>query len=330
MPVRLPTSAACRQWDNKMTKPKLLIVVDDEGLCSQYRWAFPACELVITHARPQALAAALKERPPVAIVDLGLPPDPDGVSEGFATLETLLRQVPDIKVIVATSHDVVIHSLRAVGSGAYDFCEKPMDIALRAPSSIVRSSCTSSRTRTRCLADARWRLSPIKRTSSACPGRGGMKTCCTIEKLATINVSVVLQGESGLRQGGATAPCTTSAPRGTAVRRHQLRRPAGKPPGTASCSATNAAPSPARWKQTIDEKSRRHNKGTLFLDEIGDLAAPLAGKTSLRLPQQEQVVERVGGAGRPSRSTCASSPPPTWRSRSRSAKAASATTCFTG
>ena len=53
-----------------MTKPKLLIVEDDEGLCSQYRWAFPACDLVIAHARPQAIALALKERPAAAIIDL--------------------------------------------------------------------------------------------------------------------------------------------------------------------------------------------------------------------------------------------------------------------
>ena len=78
-----------------MAKPKLLIVEDDEGLCSQYRWAFPACEVMLTHARPAAIALAKKESPPVAIMDLGLPPDPDGVSEGFATLEEMQRLIRD-------------------------------------------------------------------------------------------------------------------------------------------------------------------------------------------------------------------------------------------
>ena len=77
-----------------MAKPKLLIVEDDEGLCSQYRWAFPACDVLLAHARPQAVALVKKEHPPVAIMDLGLPPDPDGVSEGFATLEEVLRIAP--------------------------------------------------------------------------------------------------------------------------------------------------------------------------------------------------------------------------------------------
>ena len=67
-----------------MAKPKLLIVEDDEGLCSQYRWAFPACDVLFAHTRQQALAVVKRDSPPVAIIDLGLPPDPDGVSEGFA------------------------------------------------------------------------------------------------------------------------------------------------------------------------------------------------------------------------------------------------------
>jgi len=65
-----------------MAKPKLLIVEDDVGLCSQYRWAFPAHEVLIAQNRPQALVAAQKDHPPVVIMDLGLPPDPDGVSQG--------------------------------------------------------------------------------------------------------------------------------------------------------------------------------------------------------------------------------------------------------
>src|SRR5580692_11949911 len=111
-----------------MNKPKLLIVEDDEGLCSQYRWAFPACDLVIANPRPQGLALAQKERPPVAIIDLGLPPDPDGVSEGFATLEEVLRIAPRTKIVIATGNGARKHALKAVSLGAYDFCEKTVEI----------------------------------------------------------------------------------------------------------------------------------------------------------------------------------------------------------
>ena len=95
-------------------KPKLLIVEDDLGLCSQYRWAFPDFHLVFAHSREQALAAAAKERPSLSIIDLGLPPDPDGVSEGFATLDGLIKISPDMKIIIATSHDDRSHALRAI------------------------------------------------------------------------------------------------------------------------------------------------------------------------------------------------------------------------
>ena len=111
-----------------MAKPKLLIVEDDEGLCSQYRWAFPACDVLLSHSRQQAIALVKRENPPVAIMDLGLPPDPDGVSEGFATLEEVLKLAPRTKAVVVTGNGARKNALKAIASGAYDFCEKPVDI----------------------------------------------------------------------------------------------------------------------------------------------------------------------------------------------------------
>jgi two-component system NtrC family response regulator len=272
-----------------MTKPKLLIVEDDEGLCSQYRWAFPACDLVIAHARPQGIALALKERPAAAIIDLGLPPDPDGVSEGFATLEALVRQVPDMKVIVATSHGDRMHALRAIGSGAYDFCEKPMDIALLR--TIVERAL-----RLHELEEANRRLadapapSPIKRIITA--DEGMLKVCRTVERLATTNVSVLLLGESG----------TGKEALAHAV--HELGPRAKQPFVAINCGAIpeNLLESElfgyergaftGAVKQTIG-KIEAANKGTLFLDEIGDLPHQLQVKLLRFL--QEQVIERIGG-----------------------------------
>ncbi|MBV8575007.1 MAG: response regulator, partial [Acetobacteraceae bacterium] len=104
-----------------MAKPKLLIVEDDEGICSQYRWGFPACEVLITHNRAAALNVVRSERPQIAILDLGLPPDADGESEGFATLAEMQRIAPDMKTIVATGNGEKRNALRAIANGAYDF-----------------------------------------------------------------------------------------------------------------------------------------------------------------------------------------------------------------
>jgi two-component system NtrC family response regulator len=100
---------------NPMAKPKLLIVEDDEGLCSQYRRAFAACEVLIAHARPQAVALVKREYPPVAIMDLGLPPDPDGVSEGFATLSEVLRIAPQNILVIGNGERK--NALQAVAAG---------------------------------------------------------------------------------------------------------------------------------------------------------------------------------------------------------------------
>ena len=175
-------------------KPRLLILEDDEGLCGQYRWAFPEFEVTITHTRAQACAAAQKEKPPVVVMDLGLPPDPDGVTEGFATLDALGKLVPQTKAIVVTGSGDRAHALRAIASGAYDFCEKPVDIQ-------VLRTIVDRGLRLHQLEDENRRLadipssSPVKRIVTA--DEAMLKVCRTVERLAGTNVPVLLLGESG-------------------------------------------------------------------------------------------------------------------------------------
>ena len=66
--------------------------------------------------------------PAVVTLDLGLPPDPDGTGEGFATLTEILAIKPDTKVIVASGHGARESALKAIALGAYDFYRKPVDI----------------------------------------------------------------------------------------------------------------------------------------------------------------------------------------------------------
>lgn len=275
--------------DSSAPKPKLLIVEDDEGLCRQYRWALPQYELLVVHARPQALTIALKEQPPVAVMDLGLPPDPDGVSEGFATLEALARQHPDMKLIVATSHGDREHALRAINSGAYDFCEKPMDIDLLRGIIDRALKVHDLEQENRRLAEAPGG-SPIKRIITTDDSM--LKVCRTIEKVATTNVSVLLLGESGTGKEALARAVHDLGPR---ARQPFIAINCGAIPenlleselfGYERGAFTGAV------KQTIG-KIEAANHGTLFLDEIGDLPYPLQVKLLRFL--QEQVIERVGG-----------------------------------
>ena len=110
------------------SKPKLLIVEDDEGLQAQLKWAYDDYEVVIAGTREAALAAMRAEEPEVVTLDLGLPPDPDGTTEGFAVLDAIMAMKPDTKVIVASGHGARESALQAIERGAYDFYQKPVDI----------------------------------------------------------------------------------------------------------------------------------------------------------------------------------------------------------
>ena len=270
-------------------KPKLLIIEDDLGLCSQYRWAFPDCQVLFAHNREQALSIAQKERPPVAIMDLGLPPDPDGVSEGFATLDGLVKMIREMKIIVATSHDDRTHAMRAIAAGAYDFCEKPIDIQ-------VLNTIVQRGLRLRTLEEDNRRLmetvapSPIKKIVTA--DEGMLKICRDIEKLASHKRVGSAARRKWHRQGGARARVARPRPaRAATVCGDQLRRDPGEPARERAVWHERGAFTGA-VKQT-QGRIEMANKGTLFLDEIGDLPHPLQVKLLRFL--QDQVVERIGG-----------------------------------
>ncbi|HKI80882.1 MAG TPA: response regulator, partial [Pseudodesulfovibrio sp.] len=79
-------------------KRTLLIVEDDPGLQSQLRWSLDGYNVLLATDREGALAHLRRSEPPVLTLDLGLPPDADGTSEGFATLEQILALAPETKV----------------------------------------------------------------------------------------------------------------------------------------------------------------------------------------------------------------------------------------
>ncbi|HEX4171247.1 MAG TPA: PEP-CTERM-box response regulator transcription factor [Acetobacteraceae bacterium] len=273
-------------------KPKLLIVEDDEGLRSQYRWVFPSYEVVMAVARPSAIAAVQKERAPIAVVDLGLPPDPDGVSEGFTTLEEVLRIAPETKVIVVTGNGDRKNALKAVSLGAYDFCEKPVEVEVLR--TIVDRALILHR-----LEDENRRMaampacSPIARIVTA--NQAMLKVCRDIERLAATAVPVLLIGESG------------TGKEALALALHELGPREKQPFVAINCGAIpeNLLESElfghergaftGAVRQTIG-KIECANHGTLFLDEIGDLPYPLQVKLLRFL--QDHIVERLGGRQR--------------------------------
>ena len=60
-----------------------------------------------------AIELVEKHLPAVVLLDLGLPPDPDGTTEGFAILAEILKVHPLAKVIVASGHEARESALKS-------------------------------------------------------------------------------------------------------------------------------------------------------------------------------------------------------------------------
>src|ERR1700680_4690435 len=108
-------------------RPGLLIVEDDLGLQKQLKWCFDEYRVWVAATRTEALAQLRRYEPAVGLQDWGLPPDAAGVSEGLKTLQELLHAAPQVKVIVVTGNGDQSNAVKAVGLGAADFYQKPLE-----------------------------------------------------------------------------------------------------------------------------------------------------------------------------------------------------------
>ena len=179
------------------TRPKLLVIEDDEGLQRQLKWSYDDRQVILAGDRESALAAVREHQPEVVTLDLGLPPDPDGVSEGFATLEAILAARPGTKVIVASGHGARESARRAIAMGAFDFYHKPVDIdelglIVRRAYHVATLEAENRRLAAVANAGADTVLGGI---ITAAPEM--QKVARMVERVATANVSVMLLGASG-------------------------------------------------------------------------------------------------------------------------------------
>ncbi len=268
---------------------KLLVVEDDEGLQRQLKWSYEDYEVIVAGDRAAAIDALRAHEPAVVTLDLGLPPDPDGTSEGFATLEEIQRLKPDTKIIVASGHGARESAQRAVASGAYDFYQKPVDIDELGM--IVRRA---------------FHLYDLERENERLAERpsdgvlGGMITAAPamtkvarmIERVAGADVSVMLLGASGTGKELLARGVHDTSPRNK------------KPFIAINCAAIPENLLEAELFgyekgaftgaiKTTEGKIELAEGGTLFLDEVGDIPLPLQVKLLRFL--QERVIERIGG-----------------------------------
>jgi two-component system NtrC family response regulator len=273
-----------------MNKPKLLIVEDDEDLRTQMKWALTQdYEVFLAEDRSSALEVLKMERPAVVTLDLGLPPRPEGVEEGFLALGEMLELNPLTKVIIITGQGEKDNALKAIGLGAYDFFSKPIQIdelkvVLRRAFHLVQLEHENR--------ELQQRLREEGFEGMLGASTQVQEVFSSIRKVATTDVSVLIVGESG----------TGKELVARAIHRQSSRKEfpfvvinCGAIPENLLESELFGHEKGSFTGAHIQRKGRFEmaQGGTLFLDEIGEL--PLLLQVKLLRFLQEQKIERIGG-----------------------------------
>jgi len=269
----------------------LLVVEDDPGLQAQLKWAYDDYRVLIAGDHDAAIDLLRAEEPAVITLDLGLPPDADGTREGFRLLKAILEMKPDTKVIVVSGHGERASALAAIASGAWDFYQKP--IAIEELGLIVRRA---------------FHVHDLEAENARLAGEGAndnrvlggmitgapemLKVARTIERVAGLDVSVMLLGASGTGKELLARGLHEASPRrdGAFVAINCAAIPENLLEselfGHEKGAFTGAV-------KTTEGKIELAHGGTLFLDEVGDIPLPLQVKLLRFL--QERTIERIGG-----------------------------------
>jgi len=258
-------------------KPGLLVVDDDPLITDTLAFALGTDYTVYTcESRPHAieLLRQLDVPPPLALVDLGLPPVPHAPDEGFRLIADLLAHSPRMKIFVLSGQNDAANARHARALGAWEFVAKPAD-----PASLARAL-------------ARGLALPAEPDADfvgASPALAKLKS--QIAQFAAAPYPVLIEGESG------------SGKELVAMRLHRLSPRAGRPYFSLNCAAispqlveptlfgyvkgafTGAGSNKAGFFEDAAD-------GTLFLDEIGEL--PLDMQAKLLRVLENGEYQRVG------------------------------------
>ena len=273
------------------SKKSILVVDDDQNIRKQMKWALAKeYDVFLAEDRAAAITTCQEHLPGVMTLDLGLPPDPDGSSEGLRTLQEILQINSKIKVIVITGNQEKSNALKAIELGAYDFHNKPVDldelrIGLRRAYNLYALEEELSIFRGRQEHDHAFE--GIIGESAQMRNIFSM-----IEKIATTDTGVLLTGESGVGKELIAQ----------AIHARSLRKNNPFIPINCAAIPENLLESElfgyergaftGAHSRKIGKLELAH-EGTLFLDEMGELGHSLQAKLLRFL--QDQIIERVGG-----------------------------------
>lgn len=231
----------------------------------------------------------------VIVTDLRMPASagqegtaPDGGDAGMRVLEMAARLQPDAETVMVTAHGDVPTARAAFKHGAFDFVEKPLDLAVfrsvinrAAEAAVVRAESGE-------LKD----LVQHDGFEGIVAGSDAMRRIlATVRTVANSTIPVLITGESGTGKELIARAVHANSPRKD--RRYVAMNCAGQ----AESLLEDQLFGHVRGAFTGAEKDREGvfeyaDGGTLFLDEIGDMPLTMQAKL-LRVLESGEVV-RVG------------------------------------
>jgi two-component system, NtrC family, response regulator len=269
--------------------PVLLLVDDDPEIRDQMKWALASdYQLLEAMDRSTALAHVQKSMPRLILLDLGLPPDIDGASEGLAILRETLCVNPMAKVIVITGNSDRAKAVAAIESGAYDFIEKPVQIEVLKVVLQRAAYLSNLEQEHRALQQQAGQNNFEELVGDNSKMQGVFRMIC---RVGPSDVPVLITGESGTgKELVARAIHRQSARKGEPF----VAINCGSIPETLLESELFGYEKGAFTGAVQQRKGRIEGAqgGTLFLDEIGDIALELQVKLLRFL--QDHTIQRLG------------------------------------
>jgi len=274
-----------------VTKPKLLIVEDEEAIRTQLKYALrDDFTLLFAADGAEAVSALAGEPPAVVSLDLGLPPHPECAQKGLETLEQIVKAAPDTKVVVLTGNADRESAIRAIQLGAFDYHQKPIqpgELKVVLQRAAYLRALEADADRQRLASEAAIRFQDILGDTPSM-----REIFSVVTRVAKTDVTVLIQGESGTGKELLARALHSSSPRHN---RPFVAINCGAIPDTLLESELFGHEKGAYTGAHIQRKGKLElaDGGTLFLDEVGEMSAPLQVKL-LRFLQAREI-ERVGG-----------------------------------
>ncbi|QGY39180.1 PEP-CTERM-box response regulator transcription factor [Pseudodesulfovibrio cashew] len=267
----------------------LLIVDDNDEIRRQLKWGLSKSnyELIFARDGVEGLNMFKRHSPPVVTLDLGLPPNENGIEEGLRCLGEMLRMDPTAKIIVITGNEEKDAALQAVRLGAYDYYKKPVnldELKVMIDRAMYLQNIESE--------NQELRRQSVNETGivGECPAMQAVFT--QIDRVAASDVPVLVCGESG----------TGKELVARAIHKKSLRAESDMIPINCGAIPENLLESElfgyekgafTGANKMLKGKVEYADKGTLFLDEIGEM--PMTLQVKLLRFLQEMMVTRVGG-----------------------------------